>query len=139
MLFAMDAKWWDHHIKEVRNSVQSELVSSSSQVTKHGIYKVMINGRPLDPFGNSGAASVNLSHVMGAKKIILLGFDCQRTGGKAHWFGDHPVMLGNAGSLDKWPEQFNKLSKAMKGVDVVNCTRETALECFPCEPLESVI
>lgn len=69
----------------------------------------------------------------------MLGYDCQRTGGKVHWHGDHPKGLGNAGSMPKWPQQFAKLKAAMAGVEIINCSRETALTCFTRGDLETCL
>jgi hypothetical protein len=71
----------------------------------------------------------------------LLGLDCQYTGGKRHWHGDHPPGLGNAKSLKKWPTGFKRLASHCKGqgVEVINASRETALDCFERQPLEAVL
>lgn len=135
----MDAKWWDAYIKEARESVTSEFVSTSSQVTKHGIKKMIERGFVFENFGNSGAGAVSLAVYMGAKRVILVGYDCQKSNDKVHFFGNHPAGLGNAGSMPKWPAQFDKLAKHCQGVQVINCSRETALTCFPREDLNAVL
>lgn len=128
----MDRDWWRHHIDEVRDAFSGQLLTSlahcyGAQSIKVGDYK------------NSGAAAIVAAVHLGAQRIILLGYDCQRTGGKAHWHGDHPKGLGNAGSLDKWPAQFEKLARDLRNFNIVNCTRETALTCFPRVPLERAL
>lgn len=90
-------------------------------------------------FGNSGAGAIALAAKAAASRVILLGYDCQKTGGMVHHHGDHPEGLGNAGSMPKWPAQFANLAAAMKGVEVINCSRETALTAFPRGELESVL
>lgn len=69
----------------------------------------------------------------------MIGYDCQKTGGKAHWHGDHPKPLGNAGAVDKWPAQFKDMLRYLRGVSVINCSRETALSCFPRATLEEFL
>ena len=69
----------------------------------------------------------------------LSGYDCQHTGGKAHWHGNHPKGLGNAGSVDKWPNQFRMLAARLPNIKIINCTRETALNVFPRGTLEEVL
>jgi hypothetical protein len=46
--------------------------------------------------------------------------------------------MGNAGSMNKWATSFGDLARALagRGVEVINCTRETALTCFPRATLE---
>jgi hypothetical protein len=75
---------------------------------------------------------------MGAKRVILLGYDCQHTGGKAHWHGDHPSHLGNASAMDQWIVSFGQLAARLK-CEVLNATRETALECWPRVDLEKAL
>ncbi len=79
-----------------------------------------------------------LAKLYGAKQVVLVGYDCQRTNGKAHWHGDHPETLGNAGSMPRWQQQFSDLAKAIQ-MPVINCSRETALTMFPRKALEDVL
>lgn len=67
----------------------------------------------------------------------MVGYDCQKTGGKVHWHGDHPKGLGNAGAMPKWPAQFQDMLRYLGGISVINCSRETALRCFPRGDLET--
>ena len=73
--------------------------------------------------------------------MILLGYDCQKTGGKTHWHGDHPKALGNAHSLPNWPRFFANVAKyaITDGTPVVNCSRATALNCFPRAELKDML
>lgn len=84
-------------------------------------------------YGNSGTAAISLAVVCGAVKVVLLGYDCQKTGGLTHWHGAHPKPLGNAKSMPAWPRKFAQVAAfaASKKVPVINCSRETALKCFP--------
>lgn len=81
---------------------------------------------------NSGHQAINLAAVFGAARILLLGFDCQHTGGRSHWHGDHPKSLGNARSVGQWAKGFRQqaLDAATRGLAIVNCSRTTALTCF---------
>ena len=90
---------------------------------------------------NSGYQAVGLAYHLKADRIILIGFDMQRTGGKSHWHGDHPRGLNNADAVHKWPRHFPALAADLRedGVEVVNCTIETALTCFPCADLRDVL
>ena len=90
-------------------------------------------------YGNSGAACIRLAAMAGARRIVLLGYDCQKTGGKSHWHGDHPWPLGNAGRADRWRERFGRLAVDLTNVEVINCSRHTALTCWPRAKLEDVI
>ena len=87
---------------------------------------------------NSGAGCIALAAHLGARKIIMLGYDCQHTGGRAHWHGDHPPQLGNARSVGRWLESFARLAESLT-CEVVNATRETALTCWPRVDLEQAL
>lgn len=93
-------------------------------------------------FGNSGICAITLAQSAGARRAILLGYDCKLgPGGLPHWHGKHPEPRSNCLSLPKWPEQFLRLSKICKarGFRVVNATRDTALQCFPRMSLEQAL
>lgn len=130
----MDLQWWHGHIKEVRQTFKGELYTPQRGCFEARQVRV-------SKYLNSGAAAIELAADMGAKRIILLGYDCQHTGGKRHWHGDHPkgAGSGNAGNIAKWPAIFNRLARSLKGVEVINCTRETALTCFPRASLEGAL
>lgn len=90
---------------------------------------------------NSGYQAINLAYLLGATKIVLLGYDMQMTGGKAHWHTDHQKPLNAGGSdLEHWAKLFPQLAidLAQEGIEVVNCTRETALTCFKRQTIEAL-
>jgi len=80
--------------------------------------------------GNSGHQAVHLAYNLGASRIILLGYDF---GGEGHWFGDHPGSLRSGHAFNKWLAEMAYLAQALaaQGVEVINCSRETAITCFP--------
>lgn len=130
-VFAIDAKWWERYLPEVERDFIGATYSCNDFHGRVGLVK-----KPFRAFGNSGAGAIALAVKAGASRVILLGYDCQFTGGKAHHHGDHPPGLGNAGSLPKWPDQFKRLAASIEGVEVINCTRQTALRAFPRMALE---
>tara|TARA_R100000655_G_scaffold87091_1_gene127233 strand:+ start:3360 stop:3788 length:429 start_codon:yes stop_codon:yes gene_type:complete len=125
----MDRTWWKHYLPQVKKTFHGERYSCAVNLRDVTTAKSSVHK-------NSGAGAIALADYWGAQRIILIGYDGQKTGGKAHWHGDHPVGLGNAGSIEKWPMHFRKL--ALKA-QVINCTRETILDCFPRVPLETAL
>jgi hypothetical protein len=133
----MDQKWWLQYLSETIHFEGVRYTVCSLRDRAPGVIRVP---KPFDHAGNSGAGAISLAHKGGATRIILLGYDCQRgPNGEAHHHGDHPRGMGNAGSLPKWPEQFERLSRRLSGVEVINCSRRTALTCFPRADLEEVL
>ncbi len=131
----MDRQWWETHKDEVALSFKGERVSSNAVPNKYQVKRM--GSDKLKTFQNSGAACVSLAVLSGAERVIMLGFDCQKTGGQAHWHGDHPRGLGNAGSIEKWPAKFRALKSHIDGkANVINASRVTALDMFPRQSLE---
>lgn len=86
---------------------------------------------------------------IGFKHIALLGFDQQKTGGKAHCHADHPkeaqdgkrTNMANAGGIGAWPRLMTRTSLDLKEreINVVNLSRATALRCFPRLTIENFL
>jgi hypothetical protein len=79
--------------------------------------------------GNGGMQAVNLAYLLGYRRIILVGFDHQHTGGKAHNHPDHPEGWPNAEGVEVWQEKSPIIAKSIMatGVEIINCTRKTAI------------
>jgi len=127
----MDEAWWKVHLDEVKRTFQGQRFSTN---WIEGVSKVT-----LDPQRNSGLAAIKLAIQFGAERVVLVGYDCQHTGGQKHWHGDHPKSLGNAGSVQHWPMRFAGFARKLSGVEIVNASRETALGCFPRMDLEDAL
>ncbi len=74
---------------------------------------------------NSGLLAMHVAVKLGATRILLLGFDMHGT----HFFGPHMAPLVNT-TPDRF-EIFKRAFKRWAGCPVVNCTPNSALECFP--------
>lgn len=84
--------------------------------------------------------AVNLAVLAGAAQIVLLGVDMKLgKNGAAHWFGDHPVK-SDGGILTAMLNNFRRLAKDWpKHIDIVNCSPDSALDCFRKASIESVL
>ncbi len=127
----MDRKWWEQYGKEAAATFTGERIAPQ---TYPGARREKFSSTR-----NSGAGAIALAAHWGVRKIVLIGYDCQKTGGQAHWHADHPKGMGNAGSVDKWPAQFRDVAKNISGVEVINCSRDTALTVFPRATLEEAL
>mgnify|MGYP000647434298 CR=1 FL=1 len=140
-LIGHDLKWWTVYDSEVRAAFTGAKLCCS--VVPKGIDAV--NALPFLPgrgFGNSGTAAIALAIHAGAKRVLLLGYDSQRgPNGRAHWHDAHPAPLGDAKSLPKWGPKFAIVAALakQKRVEVLNCSRSTALKAFPLATLEDVL
>lgn len=129
VLFAMDRAWWVHHHPI---NFSGERISTSRNCPGARNLKFVAGG-------NSGAGAISLAEYHGVQRIILLGYDCQFTGGKRHWHGNHPRALKNAGSLPDWPAQFSELAERFASIEIINATRSTALTQWPRMSLEKAL
>lgn len=86
---------------------------------------------------NSGVLALECAKIMGATKILLLGFDMRGT----HFFGKYTNGLRNTTPLQRnnHMKQYDQWARTNKALQVVNCTRNSALECFPKASLEDVL
>jgi hypothetical protein len=133
VLFAVDKNWWNVYGDRARAEFEGELVCPQAIAGA-------TRSRSMH-FANSGAGALSLAAYRGARRIIGIGFDCQRTGGKTHHHGDHPKGLSNGGTMQHWPARFAAAAKHLAGigVDVVNASRVSALTCFRRATLEECL
>jgi len=152
-LYACDRQWWNIHLDDVRKTFKGRLFTQwhnpegkdrdwaeSEGITAiQGHHGKGLGREKLFFNSNSGAQAIGLAYLLGATRIILLGYDMGATG-NSHWFGSHPKGLTN-GNYTNYVETFTKLAADLKreGVEVINCTRKTALHQFDIRPLEAVI
>ena len=146
---ACDGKWWGWHYDVCRSRLRCPSTTiSKNAVAKHPDLK-WIEGRPRPGISyestvvhtgkNSGYQAINIAVLMGAKRIVLIGFDCKiASDGRSHWFGDHPDNTRSW--YETWHSQFETLVDPLReiGVEVLNCSPGTALECFPKADIEDV-
>jgi len=103
-------------------------------------------GLEKDPAGlrhgsNSTYAAMNLAYHLGVKRIVLLGLDMRLVNGRSHWH-DEPRPDGFAGVLkDSMLPMFQHLVEPLNdaGVEVINATPDSALTCWPYQPLNTLL
>lgn len=131
VVFGFDYKWWKAYIDEVATTCPGARVTVTAQNVP-GV--TQIDRKVMPNFGNSGTGQIALAIFAGCSDIGMLAYDCQHgPNGEVHHHGNHPRGLGNALSMPRWPTAFQKLADHANcsGVRVVNCSRRTALTCFP--------
>lgn len=144
-LWASDAKWYRWHqgvpsfhgLKFCLEGTHYRDVKTLQPTGRLGL--------ELDPHGvktgeNSGYAAINCAVHLGAKRIVLLGYDMQYgPKGERHFFGDHPerATRRNESYLPNYLTLVEPLRRL--GIEIINCTRRTALKCFPRQSLDVVL
>lgn len=133
----MDLDWWKAHQARVAAEFCGE---PWSQLTRSGVHRLRLPYRAED-CKNSGAGAIALAAHLGARRVILLGYDCKFQGGRRHWHADHRKGegSGNAGSVGKWPDHFRRLRLHLPDIEIINCSRDTALTVFRRANLEDAL
>lgn len=155
-LYSSDRYWWAHHggvpaFKGMRAGIEHTPGRSDTRLkalsvlvhrnTGHDGIETSSDGLRTCA-NNSGGAAVNLALHLGARRVVLLGYDLgYGAGSRRHFFGDHPVGLSNQHNFPTWRKAFATMAEPLKalGIEVVNCSRVTALDCFPVAVLEDVL
>ena len=147
VLYAADAKWWRCHEKRALQfgGLKVSIRPDAGYPEVHTLQPS--DRRPFDDRpthlvtgSNSGYQALHLAVHFGATRIVLLGYDMQDTGGRRHWFGNHPGHLNCRNQYQNWVVKFAALAPvlAAKGIEVINCTPTTALRCFRLARLSEV-
>lgn len=92
---------------------------------------------PLEmPMGcNSGLMAMYVARHLGAKKILLCGFDMHGS----HYFGPHDESRGLKITTEKRFRQHINQFHAFSGPEVVNCTPGSALDVYQMAALSAML
>jgi len=138
-LYAGDKKWWAAYMDEIKTE-RAEFWTCSAGAA--GKFKLNLHQGRVGGY-NSGLRAIEFAASKGFKRIGLLGYDCSVKGG-LHWHGAHEApTLGNPNpvKVEKWKKQFSNLARNADnlGFTILNCSRETELDCFRRATLEEVL
>lgn len=150
VLYSCDRKWWDVNVAARSIFAGEKWTCDESAALLYDLRLVI--GRPgcgYAPTGpilhhfNSGAQAIQLAAQWGATRIVLLGFDHRNApDGRKHWHGDHAsVELNMRPNWRKHIAAMHVLAAGLRehGVEVLNASRETALDCWPRVDLEDLL
>lgn len=124
-----DAKWWKAH-PAARELQCLKFTAAPDFVPVAGVERLAV-----DTHTNSGLLGLMVAVKLGATRILMSGFDMHGT----HFFGTHPGPLRN--TKPERFEQFKKQFAAYKprGVEIINCTPGSGLECYPKKDLNACL
>ncbi len=153
-LYAADQSWWKAHqgvpdFAGLKYAIEQQMKGGDFPSDVTVLRNTGKSGLEREPSGlrtgdNSGFQAINLAVHLGARRIVLLGYDVGRLqNGRAHWFGNHPSPLGHTSQemFVQWRALFATLVQPLDdlGIAVLNASRHTALECFPKVQLETAL
>jgi hypothetical protein len=150
VLYWTDVRFYTWYKKEVDNykglkfalrpgSQYSDDVKVLKKGKTHGIET---DRQTLAHGNNSGYAAINLAYHLGAKRIILLGFDMGSNGNDSHFHDGYPTKsTGDRIFHDKFLPGFKQLKSELKGtgVTVLNASPYSKLTVFPKITLEQAL
>ena len=153
LLYSVNLEWWTHYWPAVRDLPAEKWTTNREAADRFGLNWIAERNAPglsTDPglihHGHgSGFSLVSMAHRMGAKRILLLGYDLKyapdydgraRNIGSAprHFFGEYPT------SMQHWPSvqvrdgvhvELVELYRSVHEqglVEIINCTPGSALE-----------
>jgi hypothetical protein len=149
--YSNDEDWIERHIGELRDYFRGQIWCGHPTWRSIWVHPIPFNrdapGLLAAPgciaWGmNSGAAAINLAVHHGAARVLLLGFDQAWAGARPRWHGRHPAGLQNQRpGFHRWRAWFQQAAADAPrlGVEIINCSRRTTLECFPRLSLEEAL
>lgn len=152
ILYAADQLWWHNNRAAALDFAQRKVTiqpSSGGVKREHPDVLIMGNGGPigfdarpthLRTGGNGGYQAIHLLAHLGAKRILLFGFDMHSKNGE-HWFGYHSWRIGHKGNYPMFRARFDTLAPELRrrDIEVLNCTPGSELGCFTITTLSEVL
>lgn len=131
VLVSTDAGWWRAH-EEALGFPGSKYGAMPDFRSVPGVERF-----PADSATNSGLLGVKVAVHLGARRVLLCGFDMNQPG--EHFFGRHPLPLKSttADRQEVFKRQF--AGYRPRGVEIINCTPGSALDCYPRRDLEDCL
>lgn len=141
LLYFCDNKWWEWHREALKGwakpivrleSVGHDFGDPRIKVLKNYGEGGLVDVRDGVMHGaNSGYQATHLAIHRGATRIVLLGIDMHcRERERPHWFGHHPDRVVPDYARQRALFATIKAPAERLGVEIVNCTPGTALDCF---------
>lgn len=140
VLLAGDRGWWTQ-CSVLADSFNGLKVTSTASIRYPGLLYLVPTGPEgydhepncVRTGGNSGYQAVHVAMRAGARRIVMCGVDLTLAHG-VHWHGPHPRLLGNPTptTIELMRRRFATLVVPAKkiGVEIVNCSPISALQCF---------
>ena len=157
-MYAADISWWRTHegakgfngIKYTSHSdASSQFCDDKTELIREFKDLHLVNAHPGKDFStnqqyinygeqaHSGFQAVNLALLLGAKCVVLVGFDYRFIDGKSHFFGDHPY------GLSQFEEsKFRELACAFNTAPcskIVNATPGSRITAYPQVSLDDAL
>jgi len=151
-MFFADCRWLPTHGDGLVDFPGLKVTCCSQHVNKPGIKVVVKKNAPYglarDPhqlFWNlsSGACAIGLAVHLGARRIVLLGYDMRRVDERNNWHDDYPKMTGKRirNPYPRFLKPFPAIAAALndRNIECINATPGSELREFPIVEPETVL
>ena len=162
VLHGCNWQFWEHYWPQIKDlrchkwTTRPEL--NGKYPGLHYIEERWEDGLSTDPgyicaHHGTGPQCVNLALHYGCKVILLIGWDMRFPGkvdryhytGKRRFFGGdaltekHWPMTGSNGELSGLIREMETIRPEDYGIEIINCTPDSAMKCFPMMPLDEAL
>ena len=143
-----DGRWWGWHADKLKEFPGLIATCCVRLLDKDPRLRVVRRGKPrgiekkkdqIAWNSNSGGSVINLAYHLGAKRLVLLGYDMRRVGDKANWHDEHPAPEKNP--YNRFMKRFESIAQDARklGFEIINATPGSALTYFPMMRLEDLV
>jgi hypothetical protein len=152
VLYAGDFMFWRTYMADIRATFKGKCWTQDNSVAArwpHVVQRMRGGNRDglgtkiIHTNGNSGMQSLNLAYLWGYERIVMLGFDMKLgSDGAKHHHPDHPAPCVQAMTFFEWIHKCEKVARDFREkthCEVINCTPESALTCFPMKDWREVL
>lgn len=133
--FFGDARWWRWHGGKVADDFPGRIITASCAKFRDGRllrvdkeYTATLSEDPTKLSGlDSGYMAANLAYLLGARRIVLAGYDMGFAGGVSHHHDEdfpHEIPSVEANYINRFLPEYRKLASAIqaRGVEIVRIT-----------------
>lgn len=143
-VYGCDYPWW-RSVSGLKDFAGWRFAYAEKACNEFGAQKVGIDVRSdrllfdqrgvVGSGGNSGFQALNLAVQFGARRVLLMGFDCQDRSG-VHWYGRNTARgMSNPGenNFRRWRVAFDMAAQQLRemGVETVNASPVSDIKGFP--------
>lgn len=128
---ASDAAWWAKYPDAMASNAAKFCMGKEVEGVE------LVKTPELGGTMNSGVLGLECAKRLGARRILLIGFDMRGT----HFFGKYTNGLRNTSNpqRENHLKQYALWARANRKIEVINCTPGSAIECFQKAELSAVL
>ena len=155
-------QFWDHYWQDIKRynchkwTTRPELkgkYEGLSYIKEKWIDGLSTNPDYIAAHHGTGPQVLNLAYHYGCKVMLLIGWDMRFPGkisdkeytGKRHYFGEYESAMQHwprtesNGDLGGLIREMETIKPEKYGIEIINCTPDSAMTCFPMMDLDEAI